>query len=111
MSSTPPLLTASEVAAQLDVSPQQIAALAKQGILTRVDGQGRRNITRLSVEFRKSHRAFKRMSQGKDGDKPLSQGDKRAIVQTLLLSGVITPKDFASIQAARLEAALKRVRT
>lgn len=95
-----------QVAERLDISYGYVCELLKSGRLTATKVKGRNYISIHSVEFYERTLTHKNDSRGKSWSE-LNQGDKRGIVQTLLLAGIITAQDVADMERQRLLKAVK----
>lgn len=98
-------MTMSEALEYLDICRSRIYVLFKAGRLQRVKEGSRYVVVRASAEAYKQQMENRRAS----APWPPSRRDQRAIVQTLLLAGVVTKADIAQHERDRLAAAVRRV--
>lgn len=101
-------LTINEAAQLLDIGRSRIHVLIQDGRLHRVKDGYRAFITRASAESYQQQQQFKRHSGSQSW--PPSRSEQRAIVETLLLAGVITKADISQQERDRLAAAVRKTR-
>lgn len=96
-----------EAAYELGVHVSAVSALFRDGHLTRIRRGRRVYAYRYEVLSYKDRRDWRKANPL--GSSALSKSEQRAIVETLLLCGVITRADIADLTRERIARALKRV--